>query len=392
MSADLSAKQTRLDIAIATGRQAHYRLPANSFLRRQYGVSLYTATPASRLRGFDAGMDVRWVPAPVVILSALTHSRTPLVLDEFDSTLFDHGVARRLSRCDVFLGASTSSLASGRSAKKGGAVFVLDRACPDIRVQQDMLVEEAKKVEGTFQRSSPWFLDRQIQEYEEADFILAPSHYSGRSYPEALQSKIILAPLCGRTRVFASKPRSADSTFVLGAAGGGALRKGYLYLLEAWKRLALPNAQLKIRTDKDIFSFPRLKRLIGTQKNVEIIGYVPDIRDFYAACDAYIQPSVDDGFGMSLFEAMGAGLPSIATRNCGASELLEAGTDLLLIDAFSIEQIEASVLQLYESRETRERLQHAGLQAIQRSEKDGVSPPYEAGIDDLLLKIAQRRS
>ncbi len=378
-----------MHVAIATGRQAHYRLPANSFLRRDCDVSMYTATPKNRMRGFGPDMRTHWIPAPVAMLSALTHSRTPLVLDELDSAFFDRGVAMALGDCGLFLGASSSSLVSGKAAQKMGAVFVLDRACPDVRVQQDMLVEEARKAGGWFRRSSSWFLDRQVEEYDAADFILTPSDYSRRSFPEALRKKMILAPLCGRARITGRHRKQAGSAFVLGVIGGSPLRKGYLYLLEAWKRLALPDAQLKIRTSNEIYAFSTLKQLVTSQSNIHVIEYMEDIRAFYADCDAYILPSVDDGFGMSLFEAIGSGIPSIATRHCGASELLVSERDFLLIDAFSVDQIEAAVLHLYESKETRERLGEAGILAVERLEKDGVVERYEAGIDDLLFRMSQ---
>ncbi|MGA7156360.1 MAG: glycosyltransferase family 4 protein [Acidobacteriaceae bacterium] len=377
-----------MKVVIATGRQAHYRLPANAFVRRGYEVCLYTATPRNRMKGFDPAVTNRWVPAPIAVFSALTHLRTSLVLDELDSTLFDRWAAMTLKGCDLVLGASTSSLATCKAAQKMGATFVLDRACPDIRVQQDMMAEEAQKVGGVFRRNSPWFVERQVQEYESADFILSPSDYSRRSFPDHLRKKVVLAPLYGRSKVAVRSPKPLGSMFVLGVVGGQPLRKGYLYLLQAWKELALPNARLKIRTGDAMFQYPVLKRLMSELPNVELVSYVPDISTFYAECDAFILPSVDDGFGMALFEALANGVPSVATRNCGASELLVAERDCLLIDAFSVEQIKEAVLRLYESNELRERLSFAGPAAVEGLQEGGLPRPYEDGVDQLMRSIA----
>jgi glycosyltransferase involved in cell wall biosynthesis len=374
-------------VVIATGRQAHYRLPANAFVRRGCDVCLYTTTPRSRMRSFDPAVRNRWIPAPVTAFSALTHGRTPLVLDELDSIVFDRWAAAALQDCDLLLGASTSSLATGKAAQRMGAAYVLDRACPDIRIQQQMMVEEARKVGGRFVTNSPWFVNRQVEEYETADFILAPSEFSRRSYPEHLRAKVILAPLYGRSEVSVRVRKPAGSPFVLGMVGGGPLRKGSLYLLQAWKELALPNAQLKIRTSTEIYSYPLLKQLIAEQPNVSVISYIHDITRFYAECDAFILPSVDDGFGMALFEALANGVPSIASRNCGASELLVAERDCLLIDAFSVEQIKEAVLRLYESRELRERLEASGPAAIEALQQDGITRPYEEGMDRLTCAV-----
>jgi glycosyltransferase involved in cell wall biosynthesis len=343
------------------------------------------------MRGFEPAVRNKWIPTPVTILGALAHSRTPLMLDELDSTLFDRWAAVALRDCDLLLGASTSSLATGKAAQRMGAAFVLDRACPDIRVQQRMMVEEARKVGGTFRTNSPWFIERQVEEYELADFILSPSDYSRRSFPEHLRKKVVLAPLYGRSEVSPRAPKPAGSTFVLGVVGGGPLRKGFLYLLQAWKELALPHAQLRIRTSNEIYEYPVLKQLIAGQPNVSVVSYVPDIGMFYSECDAFILPSVDDGFGMALFEAMAAGVPSIATRNCGASELLVPDRDCLLIDAFSVEQIKDAVLRLYESKELRERLEKSGPAAVAALQEGGVATPYEEGVDRLLQAVARAK-
>lgn len=376
-----------MKVVIATGRQAHYKLPANAFVRRGCDVRLYTATPRSRIRNFDPAVTNRWIPAPVAIFSGLTHIRTPLSMDELDSTLFDRWTAAVLEDCDLLLGASTSSLASGKAAQRLGATFVLDRACPDIRVQQQVMLEEARMVGGTFRQNSPWFIERQVEEYETADFILSPSDYSRRSFPEHLKKKVVLAPLYGRSMVSARPVKPLGSTFVLGVVGGQPLRKGYLYLLQAWKELALPNAKLKIRTGDAIFRYPLLKQLMGELPNVELISYVPDISTFYGECDAFILPSVDDGFGMALFEALANGVPSIATRNCGASELLVPERDCLLIDAFSVEQIKGAVLRVYESNDLRERLSRSGPAAVEALQEGGVPRPYEEGVDRLMQEI-----
>ncbi|MGA8937736.1 MAG: glycosyltransferase family 4 protein [Acidobacteriaceae bacterium] len=344
------------------------------------------------MRNFAPAVTSRWVPAPVTVFSALTHARTPLALDELDSTLFDRWAAMTLTDCDLVLGASTSSLATGKAAQRLGATFVLDRACPDIRVQQQVMVEEARKAGGVFRQNSPWFIERQVEEYERADYILAPSEYSRRSFPEHLRKKVILAPLAGRSRAAVRSPKPLGSTFMLGMVGGEPLRKGLLYLLQAWKELALPNAQLKIRTDDDIYTYPVLKQLLVDQPNVLVIDYMPDISEFYAECDAFILPSVDDGFGMALFEAMAHGVPSIATRNCGASELLVSERDFLLIDAFNVEQIKDAVRRLYESKELRDQLESNGPAAVAALLDSEVSRPYEKGLDQLLLAIANATS
>ncbi len=369
------------------GRQAHYKLPANSFHRRGHQVTLFTATPRSRLRGFADGIQSRMVPSPVAWFNGLTHIQTPLSLDELDSLVFDQGCAWVIGDNEMLFGAASSSAISGAQMKRRGGLYVLDRACPDIRVQQRMMAEESAKVGANFRPTSPWFLERQVQEYELADVILSPSHYSADSFPEHLRKKIVLAPLQGRSKVYAREQKPGGGEFVVGVVGGQPLRKGYLYLLQAWKELALPNAKLKIRSGADFREFPLLMQLLGEMSNVSIVGYVADMRDFYRECDAFVLPSVDDGFGMALFEALANGVPSIATRNCGASELMVDGRDGLVIDAGSVEQLKDAILRLYESAELRERLAVNGPAAVAALQQGEAARPYEEGVDAMFRAL-----
>jgi len=376
-----------MKVAISTARQAHYRLPANAFVRLGHQVTMYTSTPPGRLKGFDPAVAMRFVPAPLTLVNGFSRIHMGVRISELDSTVFDLIAARAIRDCHVFLGASSSALSTGKVAQRRGATFVLDRACPDIRVQQAMVFEEAKKVGGVFRPNAAWFVDRQVEEYEQADLILSPSRYSSRSFPPHLQRKICLAPLFGRAQVTERKRKPSGSPFVVGVVGGHPLRKGYLYLLQAWKDLKLPNAQLKIRSGANFGQYPLLAKLLNEQPNVSLVSYVPDISQFYGECDAFILPSVDDGFGMALFEAVANGVPSIATHNCGASELLVGGRDAILIDAFSVDQIKESILTLYESPELRARYEQNGPAAVAKLQDGDSAVLYDAAIDRLLARV-----
>jgi glycosyltransferase involved in cell wall biosynthesis len=119
-----------------------------------------------------------------------------------------------------------------------------------------------------------------------------------------------------------------------------------------------------------------------------VIDYIPNIAEFYQRCDLFVLPSVDDGFGMALFEAMANGVPSISTRNCGASELLVDGVEGLVIDARSVDQLAASMLKLYENEELRQSIAVAGQKAVERITAQRV---YENVLREVLDGIAPRQ-
>jgi glycosyltransferase involved in cell wall biosynthesis len=72
-------------------------------------------------------------------------------------------------------------------------------------------------------------------------------------------------------------------------------------------------------------------------KRVTFAGLVPhtDVPEYYANADIYINPSFYESFGMSIIEAMGAGLPVVATRVGAVPDLISHGQNGLLVDAAS---------------------------------------------------------
>jgi len=375
-------------VLITTGRQMHYRLPANSLAGRGYDVTMNTSTPAGRMRGFSPAVHHQFTPQPANAFHAITKIQPPHWLDDADSAFFDWVTAHRLGNAQIVLGAASSSMRTAQAAKSSGRFFVLDRACPDIRVQQDMSDEEARRLGGVFSRSKPWFIDKQLREYELADVIISPSEYSRSSFPEHLKAKAIVAPLLGRAPAIQNAPEHADNEpFTVGVVGGDPLRKGYIYLLEAWKKLAWPNARLLIRSGGDLERYPALTSLLRELPNVEIVGYVPNLSDFYHRCDAFVLPSIDDGFGMALFEAVAHGLPCVATTHCGASELLTNGRDALIVEPYSSDQLAAALERLRSDRAFAQQLAHQGQATVSSLYQDGKAVLYERGMDELLTRL-----
>lgn len=61
---------------------------------------------------------------------------------------------------------------------------------------------------------------------------------------------------------------------------------------------------------------------VGAQKNVE---------NFYPLMDVYVQPSISEGFGLSLIEAMASSLPIVATKTGGIPEVVVDGETGILV-------------------------------------------------------------
>ena len=371
-------------ITISVSGTFHAVMLANTLVPYANSIEIFSPAPHRFFKGLDDSVRTRFVPSPMPIAGHILHWNTPASMDRASTVFFDHSVAALMASPDLYLGWASVCLKSARAAKRRGANFVLDRACPHRDFQESLLERESEKVGVCFSRQPEWFRQRQLSEYELADAILVPSEYTARTFPVRLQAKLVKAPLSGRCSFPKHVNFRRGATFTVGVVGGHPLRKGYLYLLKAWERLALPNARLLLRSG-DFREYPLLRDIAKRINNVEFVKFLPDIAEFYQRCDVFVLPSIDDGFGMALVEAMAHGCACVTTTNTGASELLTHGQDALIVEPASEEGLADSILRLYKSEELRQTLAIAG-----RTTADSIisSSTYALGVAALLNKMS----
>ncbi len=105
---------------------------------------------------------------------------------------------------------------------------------------------------------------------------------------------------------------------------------------------------------------PMIDRL-GVSEDVRLVGWVDEgtLEGLYASCSAYIHPSLFEGFGLPVLEAMQRGTPVA----CSAIPVLRevAGEAALYFDPMSPSSIGAAISQLCESATRRRELSQLGL-------------------------------
>src|ERR1035437_2802983 len=247
-----------MQAVLSVVRPFHSALTANALHLNGIPISIYSSAPRKYFHGLSEEIAVNMVLEPAAVIRKFFPVKIPPHIEMRSIELWDRVVGLRLQKVDLVIGYAAQALHTGRTAKKMGARFFLDRACPHVDFQQDLVREESELVGAKFVPQPSWFRDRQLAEYDLADRILVPSRYSSGSFPAHMQSKLGLAPLLGRISQQKEVNYERHATFTVGVVGGDPLRKGYFYLLEAWRRLALPNAKLLLRSSGNFSAFPRL--------------------------------------------------------------------------------------------------------------------------------------
>ena len=108
--------------------------------------------------------------------------------------------------------------------------------------------------------------------------------------------------------------------------------KGIDVLISAFKKLKKENTKLII-VGKGEFT-PLYKFLAGDSKNIIFTGVLSqkEIRPYYKAADVFVLSSVCfEAQGLTLMEAMAAGVPVISTKTGGSEELVKKGNAGLIV-------------------------------------------------------------
>lgn len=110
----------------------------------------------------------------------------------------------------------------------------------------------------------------------------------------------------------------------------------------------------------------------GISDALEITGYLSQsaVADRLGEGDVFVLPSFAEGLPVVLMEAMASGLPVVATRIAGVSELVEDGVSGLLVPPGDATALAGAICRLFGDAALRERLAAAGRQTV-AAEFDG---------------------
>ncbi len=278
--------------------------------------------------------------------------------------LFDRWASRYITPCEVFHGWNHQCLHSLRKAKVLGARVIVTRSSAHPLVQDRILREEYARFGIRHPRSATRLIAKHLQEYEEADFIDVCSEFVKRTMIEQgiPERKLRLLHVGFNPERFKPLPKG-DDVFRLVFAGAISVQKGVHYLLEAFKRLNLPGAELLLVGGKTPDSRLFLPDYEGLYRHVP---FVPQDRlaGLYSSGSVFVLPSLQEGFGMVVAEAAATGLPVIITENVGAP--IRDGQDGYIVPIRDVEALMDRILRLYEDEHLRAEMGRSAREYIQR--------------------------
>jgi glycosyltransferase involved in cell wall biosynthesis len=137
-------------------------------------------------------------------------------------------------------------------------------------------------------------------------------------------------------------------------------------VIEAFSLLASKTIKLVIvgrlnKSDDDILSVPKD---FGVQDRVKFLGYVPneDLATLYQGATAFIFPSLYEGFGLPLLEAMACGCPIAASNTSSIPEV--GGSAVVYFDPHDINDMAKVISDLLASKSLQSRCRALGLERV----------------------------
>ncbi|SDL60215.1 Glycosyl transferases group 1 [Catalinimonas alkaloidigena] len=275
---------------------------------------------------------------------------------------FDQYVARQLRRQpgEIYWGFQGSCYASLQAARAEGKITLCELATAHVTAAKRILGEEARLhpewADSIDNLEFPASYEKRLEEEPLcADWTIAASDFTRRSLLEAgvPADRILVLPLgFDPTRIPFHPKKESDPAAPLKLLYAGTVtqRKGVKYLLEAMQGIAAKEVELHV-----------IGGIQGSGKAFRqyerVYTYHPPVAqetlfEAYGQYDALVLPTIFEGFGLVIVEALAAGLPVITTSHSTGEALIKNGDNGYLVPIRDVSALRTAIEALKEKKAT----------------------------------------
>jgi len=156
-------------------------------------------------------------------------------------------------------------------------------------------------------------------------------------------------------------------SLVVGYVGWLISIKGVTYLVDAMAEVVQrhPNSLLLLvgkgdeKGEEETNLRERVESL-GLEDRVRFLGWRPDVDEIMGCFDIFVLPSLNEGMGRVLVEAMATGLPIVASRVGGIPDLVKHGENGLLVPPADAGALKRAISDLLSDKAKRKRMGETG--------------------------------
>jgi len=210
--------------------------------------------------------------------------------------------------------------------------------------------------------------------------VITPSEFSKRSILSSYrldEEKVVVLPY-GVASAFRPMPRAAAQRWLHGSFGLRAPfiltvgdlvpRKNHVGLIRAFEKLVRTHPELPhqlVIVGKENWRASTVRataKQSSVADRIHFTGFVSDegLLRFYGGCDLFVYPSLYEGFGLPILEAMACGRAVACSNTSAMPEVADSAA--ILFDPASDDQIALALRDLLLNSELRQRMERLGMQ------------------------------
>ena len=288
--------------------------------------------------------------------------------------LHDWIVARRLeklaSQIDIIHTWPTGALETLQTAARLGIPTVLERCNAHTRFAMEVVQKECERLGITLPPDHEHAyneekLRKEEQEYALASRLLCPCDFVVKTFLDRgfAREQLVRHTYGYDEKVYypGGEPREPKGGLTMLFVGVCAVRKGVHYALEAWLKSPASKEGTFLIAGEFLPAYQEKLAAMLAHPSVKVLGHRNDVPELMRQSDILVLPSIEEGFGLVIAEAMGSGCVPLASEAC--TEICDHMKTGLMHRVGDVDALTQHITMLHEDRALLRKLHTACLEA-----------------------------
>tara|TARA_B100000989_G_scaffold24681_1_gene15977 strand:- start:1209 stop:2366 length:1158 start_codon:yes stop_codon:yes gene_type:complete len=236
---------------------------------------------------------------------------------------------KKHNKPDIFIGLSSFVTKTIEYCNENNIISVVDHGSLHPEYEKKIIIHECERISIDHQDfiAPVWQIQRMNSEFKKAKKIIVPSYSAKKTIINSgvEEKKINVLNYAVDNILFKSKKVKKFDKFTIVFCGSLSPRKGVHNLIESFKLANISGSQLVlIGASSRSKDYNKYLKKISTD-DVKFYGSIPQskLSNILSKCHLFVLPSLADGFGLVVLQAISSGLPVIVSSNVGAADIIQ---------------------------------------------------------------------
>ena len=256
-------------------------------------------------------------------------------------------------------------------ARRLGIPTVLERPNAHTRFAYEVVQKECERIgvplpPGHEHEFNAELLAKEEVEYRLADGLLCPSDFVMKTFrDEGFAPEKLVRHIYGFDEKRFSPdpaPRDRKKGLTMISVGVCAVRKGLHFALEAWLNSPASRDGTFLIAGGFIPAYEKKLAPMLAHPSVKVLGHRTDVPELMRQSDILVLPSIEEGFGLVVAEAMGSGCVPLISNAC--TDICKHLVNGLVHPVGDVETLTQHITLLYQDRVLLEKLRDASIRSV----------------------------